>query len=76
MPRKRKRLIASAARKANSRQTATVVSVIARLMPSAGQKVPWSNTAAKLSSEPPNGRKRGDVEVSTVLGSSEEFSIQ
>lgn len=75
-PLNRKRLIASAARKANSRQNTTVVRVIATLMPSAGQNEPSRKMAAKLSSEPPSGRKRGVVEVSTVFGSSELFSIQ
>src|SRR4051812_5575415 len=75
-PRKRKRLIATAARNANSRQTATTSSAITTLMPSAGRNEPPWNTLAKLSKLPPSGTKLGAFEVSTKFDSSDEFSIQ
>ena len=75
-PRKRNRLIASAARNANARQKTTVISATATLIPSAGKNVPPSTTALKLSNEPPNGSQVGVVFCRVTFGSSDEFTIQ
>src|SRR3954468_20550234 len=75
-PRNRKRLIATAARKAKSRQTATTSSAITTLIPRAGRNEPPWNTLAKLSKLPPIGTKLGVFDVSTTFDSRDELSIQ
>lgn len=75
-PRKRKRLIASAPRKAMTIAAATVTRVTASEIPSARMKPASPNTVAKLSNEPPKGRKVGVLDWRVTLSRKAELIIQ
>src|SRR5690606_143804 len=74
-PRKRKRLIATEARNAHSRHTATDSSVTVTLTLSAEKKAGVS-TRSKLTREPPKGTKVGVADSSSAVVSMDELIIQ
>src|SRR5690606_24626971 len=74
-PRKRNRLIATEARKANSRQTATESRVTDTLTVSA-EKNAGVSTCSKLVSDPPKGTNVGVADSSVAVESMDELIIQ
>ena len=75
-PLNRNRLIATAARKANSRQKNTAMSVIERLMPSAVKNEPSSSTSRSSRTSRRTGTNVGMNDCSVRFDSSDEFIIQ
>jgi hypothetical protein len=75
-PRNRKRLIATAARNANTMHTSTTSSVMPMLMPSAEKNEPSARAPVKLLSVPLIGKKVGMNDCRMIVGRKAEFTIQ